>query len=267
MIIKKVFLPAENITYPLELVRPLTNIEGELFDDLCVTENADFYRYSELEEKGFLGDCEKNPVRVNEDKNGRRYSHIDAIFNRHRTGQVSRQVLFAFEDKHHDLEWYENMCVDHINPSIPVDNGLKNIRWVTHEENMKAAAETGVMTKKYTKPLIEEICQMISDGKQRCEIMETLSVNGSIVDDIHSGRSHKVISEKYLDKGFVYSDKHRRPRSERLEEAHNICRMLSEGYPNSEICRTLGVASGLVTSVKNGESYKDIAAEYRLNNK
>ncbi len=266
MIIKKVFIKADNIVRPLEVVKPIIGLDGEIFRDLCISESGDFYRYSEVQEKEFLSDCDNNPIAVHEDKNGRKYCGVDAIRGETRNCQVARNLIFAFEEEHHEFDWYTNMEVDHINPSIPVDNNIQNLRWVSHDDNMRAAAETGVMYKKYNIPLVNEICQMISNGISRAEIMETLGVRGSLIDDIRAGRAYKKVSEKYLDKGFSYRHEPRRPRSERVKEAHEICKLLEKGLRCCEICREVGVPSGLVTSIVNGMSYKDISSQYNISN-
>ena len=91
--------------------------------------------------------------------------------------------------------------------------------------------------------------------------MEELGINGQLIDDIRAGRSHKDISSKY---GFEYSDKHRKPRNERIIVANEICKMLEQGISNSDICRALGVQSGLVTSIAKGISFKDVSCNYNL---
>ena len=248
--------------------RPIIDKDGNIVNDLCISEDCNLYNWSDIQ-NNFYSDCRPAEVYVYTDSNGRKISPlIEPKGNLIQTCiPLHRALMILSDTEHPDWEYndYKNLEVDHINPSIPLNNNIKNLRFVSHDDNMKAAAETGVMIKKYKKPLVESICNAICEGKSRQEIINEFSINGQLIDDIRSGRSHKIISSKYLEKGFQYQNKPRRPRSERLNEAEKICEMLSKGYSNSEICRSLNVASGLVTSVSKGISYRDISKKYGLN--
>jgi hypothetical protein len=190
---------------PVQLVRPVTDYNGNIVNNLCISDNCELYDIDEYNSHDYFGDCPQANIKVREDSNGRLYSNINIDPEcPKRTQHLARVMLKAFDEEDHSKEFYDTVQADHINPSIPVSNQLDNLEWVSPAENMYRAGQRGVMIKKYDKELVGEICQMICDRVPRKEIKETLGVNGQLIDDIRSGRSHKSVSELYLDKGFEY---------------------------------------------------------------
>lgn len=167
----------------------------------------------------------------------------------------------AFEDEFHSYDYYSNLQIDHINPSVPLDNNVSNLEWVDNAENMRRAGETGVMIKKYKKDLVHQICQMICDNKPRWYIREKLSVNGQLIDDIRSGRSHKSVSSKYLDKGFEYK---KFDREEENNKAREVCKLIVAGYSDGDIARILGVSSAKPWCIRNHKIFKNISSEFNI---
>lgn len=258
-----------NIKPAFQIVKPLLDLEGNIIEDLCISDHSNLYNYCEVQNSNFISECSilnKYYTYIN-DKNGRTYAR-GKLFPNNKQSQLARLTLLTFDmaETGRPLSYYDNLEVDHISPARPLDESLKNLRFVDHDTNMDNAGLSGVMIKKYKKPLIHQVCQMLCEGKERAEIAKVLNIPPQLVDDIHSGRSHKCVSRQYLDKGFSYQNYPRRPREERLKEAHEICKLMSEGYGNKQICRMLGVASGLVTSIAAGVSYKDVSSQYDLRN-
>lgn len=253
---------------PIKQFWPIIDKEGNIYNDLCITDDCKLYYLSDLNNNNYISDCPEANIKIHKDQNGRlsaRLIYPKGQFKK--TNMPLHRVLMILSDTEHknwNYEDYKNLEVDHINPSIPVSNNLSNLRFVSHNDNMYAAGENGVMIKKYKKSLIHDICDSICNGESRQEIMKKYNINGQLIDDIKAGRSHKSVSSKYIEKGFRYNNNPRRPREERIKEAENICYMLSKGFSNSEICRSLNVASGLVTSINKGISYKDISKKYGL---
>lgn len=265
MIKRKVVL-FENKKRPVVFVKPVTNLDGEIIKDLAVTDDARFYNYSEIINWDYLDNLDNASLNIFLDKNNRKFVNINPIKNPGRS-QVARIVLHSFDEPKHSEEFYNTHEVDHINPSIPLSDDLYNLRWVTREENMRNAAITGVMTKKYDISLIDNICELICQGLSNVEISEKLNVDRRLVYDIRSGNSHSCISEKYLDKGFVYNKaKPKRDKKEREKLGIQICEMLQSGKRCCEICEELGIESGLVASVLRGESFKNISCNYDFSN-
>ena len=178
-----------------------------------------------------------------------------------RNYSLTRIALRAFDNEFHPYSYYDNYQVDHIRPSIPLNNHISNLEWVSRAENMRRAGETGVMIKKYHKPLIHQICQMICDGYSRLEIRNILGVNGQLIDDIRSGRSHKSVSSQYLDKGFEYKEFDR----EELESiVRKVCQMIQDGYRNYQIVNELDVPYNFVWCIKNKRTFINISLEYNF---
>lgn len=209
-----------------------------------------------------LYDDEGNELPVRYDPNGRPLANLTLNEkDGNRTYPLTRIALISFANEHHPYSYYSNLQVDHINPSIPLNNDLNNLEWVSREENMRRAGETGVMIKKYKKDLVHKICQMIVDGYSRLEIREKLNVNGQLIDDIKSGRSHKSVSSLYINKGFKYKTFNR---DENEALVRQVCEMLQEGYRNIDISKSLDVSYCFVSDIKHGRTFKNISSEYNF---
>lgn len=261
----KIFRPFTyvNKSPAFEYFKPILDDNGNIVKDLCITDRSNIYSYTQIQ-NNYLNDCTPlNDLFVYKANDSRMYINRDFF-----RGQLARLSLLTFEMDRtgNPKSYYDDLELDHISPVLPLDESIYNTRFVDHDTNMRNAADTGVMVKKFNKPLIHKICQAICEGKERAEISKELNIPAQLVDDVHSGRSHRNVSEQYLNKGFEYRNCPRRPREERLKEAHNICKLMQDGYGSAQICKSLGVESGLVSSIAAGISYKDVSCQYNLNN-
>ena len=170
------------------------------------------------------------PYPIRNDK-GRLYANLK-LGKWKRCYPTPRIALMSFEAIHMPYEAYSEYEVDHIDPSRPLNNNIKNLEWVTPQENMRRAGETGVMIKKYNKDLVHEICQRIINGESRKKIVEDLGVNENLVYDIKTGKSHKSVSRLYLDKGFEYQTV---DIDDRRDIAIKVCELIEQGLDNKEI--------------------------------
>lgn len=256
-----------NIKPAFEIIKPIKDADGNNINNLGISDRSKIYNLDDIKPSNYLSDIKDVTDQWTHESQGRLYVSGNLTTN-HKPAQLARLTLFTFDrdENNRDVSYYDNLEVDHIKPTVPLDNSIYNLRFVTHDENMRNAAESGVMVKKFRKSLIEEICQLITEGHGRAYIAKALNVPPQLVDDVHSGRSHKNISEKYLNKGFEYQNNPRRPRYERLWEANEICKLMEKGYTNSQICWELDVTSGLVTSIAKGISYKDVSCNYDISN-
>ena len=177
---------------------------------------------------------------------------------------LTRIALMSFTEEHHPYSYYKDYQVDHIKPTLPLDNHISNLEWVSRAENMRRAGETGVMIKKYRKPLIHKICQMTCDGYSRAEIKDALGVNGQLIDDVRSGRSHKSVSSLYIDRGFKYKEYDRSISDKKAEE---VCKLLEKGYKTGEIIRELNdpfINHNFVYVVRNRIAHKKVSEKYNF---
>lgn len=243
---------------PITFFRPIVSDDGKIIKNLAITDNCELYDYDEMLEGKYMVDLEPKVI-PKVDKNGRLYANVSQENGKYQ--HLARVMLIAFDDDRKPLSYYKQYQADHVDPSVPLDNSLENIQWVLPAENMRRAGETGVMIKKYHKPFVHKICQMICDGYSRQEIMKDLNINGQLIDDIRSGRSHKSVSCQYLDKGFEYKYFNK---DERREYAHKICQLYVEGYRKSEIEKMIPdlPCKSLVRNVIEKRSYLDVSSQY-----
>lgn len=182
-----------------------------------------------------------------------------------KTTIIPRLMLIAFDEEEHDkLTYYKSLEANHINPSKPLSNNLENLEFVSHDENMRKAGETGAMIKKYNKALVHNICQNIADKVPRQEIMKKYNVNYQLIDDIHAGRSHKSVSEQYVDKGFVYNPGNK---IESQYKAKKVCELLEKGYRNVDILKELkdlDINYCFISDIKFHRSHNDISKNYNF---
>ena len=169
---------------------------------MLISDDCELYDIDEWNSHEYFGDCKKSDLRINKDSHGRLYAAInDNSKNHKRTQHLARIARRAFDEPKHSEEFYKSHQVDHINPSIPIDNNISNLEWVTPQENMYRAGKTGVMQKKYDRKTIELICEKLISGERRIDIARELGVDIHLLDDITIGKSHKSITEKYVSKG------------------------------------------------------------------
>jgi len=100
--------------------------------------------------------------------------------------------------------------VNHINGDKN-NNSVSNLEWVTHEENIEHAIETGLrdryLPKKLSKKTIHKICKMLEKGKPPSEISKKVGVSRSIVRSIKRGKSWKHISKLYEIPRLILNDR------------------------------------------------------------
>lgn len=187
---------------------------------------------------------------------------------------VARIVLLTFEP----IENFKDMEVDHIDGN-PLNNNYYNLEWVTHYENMRRAKEKymnnferkkgqiGGFCPCYDDDFIHKICQAICDELSRKDIREKFNINGQLIDDIKSGRSHKDISSQYLDKGFKYKIITEKHRKERRKKITKICELIDKGFTNTEIRLLLNLPNNeinLPNDIRKLRIYRYISKDYNF---
>lgn len=249
---------------PVQMVRPVVDPYGSSIRHLYVSDDCKFYDISEYDSHDYFGECPEAKVKIIKDKRGRLYSNINVEGKKTSTKtQVARVAKIMFDDGKYPIEHYKDLQIDHINPAVPVKNCLENLEFVTRNENMYRAGETGVMIKKYDKSMAHQICQMTCDGKSRAEIMAEMGVNGQFVDDVRAGRSHKSVSCQYLDKGFEYKTYDRHWRDEQI---HEVCKLIESdpNMPVKDICNKLDLDHRFVSAIRNKRAYNRISDQYNF---
>lgn len=192
-----------NVRKPIKFIKPIVDELGNPVQNMLISDDCELYDIDEWNSHEYFGDCKKSDLRINKDSHGRLYAAInDNSKNHKRTQHLARIARRAFDEPKHSEEFYKSHQVDHINPSIPIDNNISNLEWVTPQENMYRAGKTGVMQNKYDRKTIELICEKLISGERRIDIARELGVDIHLLDDITIGKSHKSITEKYVSKGL-----------------------------------------------------------------
>lgn len=166
-----------------------------------------------------------------------------------------------------DYKTFSQMVVDHKNCDSSY-NDYSNLEVVTQVENMRRAGLNDRMpfgenhhNSKYKDSLVRDICSDISQGISRAEIMTKYGVNGQLVDDIRSGRSHKRISSEYLSLGFEYKEYDRESKE---SMARKVCELLQDGYEVKEIAKITGFRYDFVYAIYIRRSFRYISDNYKF---
>ena len=163
---------------------------------------------------------------------------------------------------------FRKLVVDHLDCN-PRNNHVSNLDVVTQEENMRRAGINNLLpfgedhhNSKYSDKLVESICKDIAEvSLSRMDMRKKYGINGSLIDDIRSGRSHKKISSKYVDQGFEYSDW---DRPSREEKARILCSYREQGYGIYKISKLTGFGYNFVYPVVNKVTFKYISDQYNI---
>ena len=104
---------------------------------------------------------------------------------------------------------------------------------------------------------VHKICKSLEEGHSITEISKKYKVERHNISQIRCGKAHTDISKNYninkLYKDFL-SD----------ETVHKICKLLEEGYRNADISIDLGIDKGIISDIRNGESYSEISKNYNI---
>lgn len=206
-----------------------------------------------------------NPIHVhNRKKDGRPIVTLD-IDGQKRNYLAYRLLMQAATGM--SAEEIKRFVVDHVDCDT-THNTFDNFELVSQAENMRRAGQNRLMpygenhfNSKYSDNLIRGICQDICNNLSRQEIIDKRSVNGQLVDDIKSGRSHRKISEEYIDMGFSYKTY---DRSEGVIKATEVCKLAEAGYNIPQISNITGYGRNFVEPVYNRRTFKDVSQNYKF---
>lgn len=253
---------------PIQFVKPILDHNNEILNNYVISDTGTIYDKDEYESKEYFSEVPFAPdVKYQIDKDNRVYLYnLNVEYEYHkRISPLPRVMLIAFDEEDHDkLTYYKNFEANHIDPSKPLNNNLENLEFVSHNENMRKAAETGVMIKKYNKELVNNICRDIADKVPRQDIIKKYNINYQLVDDIHAGRSHKCVSEKYIDKGFTYNPGNK---IESKIRARKVCELLEKNYKIIDIIKELNdpkIDYNFVSNIKHHITHNDISKDYNF---
>lgn len=265
MVIRKA-ISFPNVKSAVKFVRPIIDEMGNSVRNCLISNNCELYEINEWNSHNYCCETKQSDIKIYTDKNGRKYASINDNSKDHKRRQhLARIAKRAFDNPKYQDNFYKTHQIDHINPSVPVSNDISNLEWVTAKENMYRAGKTGVMQKKYSREIVNIICQKIINGERRVDIARELNVDIHLVDDILSGKSHRSISEKYIDKGFKYREKRDKESQDNLAE--KICKLIiSTNKKDSEIGKLLNCDRRMVHAIRIGFAYRHISKKYGIIN-
>jgi|GEM_PF-670828 len=157
--------------------------------------------------------------------------------------------------------------VNHKN-GIKTCNWVGNLEWVTIQENMQHAVDTGLLDIKgikhpenvYTEEQIRLVCEMLENTNSNPALISELTgVSSIIIYHIRKGETWTHISSEYN----IPSINFRNEYSE--DKIHNICKMLEN--PNvkiMEISEIMNVPKTLIYDINTKRSWKHISCLYSI---
>lgn len=206
------------------------------------------------------------PIKSYITKEGRPMVRIDLNGYKNNTFFAYRLLMKEYSGM--SSKEFGKLVVDHID-SDPSNNHVSNLDITTAEDNIRRAWERnrfphkeGEHCLKYSNELVESICKDIADGSlSRLDMRKKYGINGQLIDDIRAGRSHKMVSSKYVDQGFEYSDW---DRPSREEKARIVCSYREQGYNAYQISKLTGFGYNFVYPVVNKVTFKYISDRYNI---
>lgn len=146
------------------------------------------------------------------------------------------------------------------------NNHFTNLEWVTNQENVTHAVETGLVLRgEDTWNGISEqdairICELLSEGVRLCDIARETGTNYSVVKHIYNKNSWGHISDNY-------TFKTERKKCISTETAIWICKQLEAGVSIKEIlsiAKNPLVNRNVVSNIKYGKSHTHISKDFKI---
>ena len=113
--------------------------------------------------------------------------------------------------------------------------------------------------RKLSDEVVHEICRMIEEGVCNKEISKKYNVSEPTISDIRCYKTHTHITRLYK-MGNLRNNL-------TVEEVHDICKMMEDGYDNAEICKKYNLSSSGVSCIRHGRRHKNIVSMYNIKHK
>lgn len=147
------------------------------------------------------------------------------------------------------------------------NNHVSNLEWVTNQENVDHAVETGLIPRGearnntlYKDEEIMKVCSLLSEGVRMCDISRQTGVDYYIVKAVYNKRSWTHISDKY-------TFKTERKKCISDETAIWICTQLENKIAIKDILKVVRnplVNRDVVSNIKYRRSHKHISKDFNF---
>jgi len=155
--------------------------------------------------------------------------------------------------------------VNHIDGN-KLNNAVNNLEWVTHQENMNHAKETGLVLSLENNPRatfnneqIHEVCRLLEQGYRNCDLADIFGVEKHIISSIRYGLTFSGISKNYKIP--------KRSLTHSAETIEWLCERIEEGLTQGEILKLTTnpkINKWLIQDLRQKRAYTDICNKYNF---
>lgn len=164
--------------------------------------------------------------------------------------------------------------VNHIT-GMKTCNWVGNLEWNTCEENIHHALKNGLFyisvgeranAAQYTNTQIHEVCRLLEKGLLNTEISKLTGVDVFVISKIKCKNCWTQISDLYnIPKPIKNATGSAAAASKyKDEQIHKVCELIKDGYKNTEISRVTGVTQDMISRIKHGKNWHEIASKYGI---
>lgn len=164
--------------------------------------------------------------------------------------------------------------VNHIT-GIKTCNWVGNLEWNTCKENIHHALRTGLFhiglgenanSSVYTNAQIHQVCKLLEKGLLNTEISQITGVDVYVISKIKCRNCWTHISDQYNIPIPVQNATGSAAAASKYTDVqiHQVCKMIQEGYKNTNIAKITGVNRDMISRIRYGKNWIEIASQYGI---
>lgn len=244
-------------------------LENEIWKDIIFYEVAPIYMISNY---GRLYNKERDRIVKGENPDfcqGRLRYSLKLRNGKHRKYLAHRIVAKHFKP----ARWVWQIQINHKDGN-PLNNHISNLEWCTPDENNKHASINNLIPKGeekinaiFTNEQIHNVCKLFEKGYNVMKVARKLKL------DNHKNIANYLTLILYrkswttISKNYVWDIEKNRYKTYSKEDIEFICKMISDGYKNSEIVDMLPQydkkkIKSVIKNIRGGHLYKKISTKY-----